>query len=360
MSYQFQASGGTPPYLWAAISTLPPGLTLSSDGILSGIPTSSASGNYTISVTDSLSVSTFIQIKIDVIAVADPVPVFVEQIDFFSSVLFNVELIVSDLLSVVFDISVLLSFDFVDSASMVAGTGLLPSVVLSAITTENTNEMPARLAYSFDFLDTTINAFNSIIFSADIGLPIQRFSTSIVSLIGISGLTLLHSTAADDTFFNLPNIGFDFDLYGVLYRTNIFVGSNSYVTFGFSTNAYSSLDANNPVGPKLLIGGADRSWNQLYGGQFNPTNGGLAYRIHWKGNSGTSGSGTVLWEVTLFSNGVIMLVVGNPMFTDGRSCLSNGTFSSPITTNYSIAVNTSYVFIPDGSGSYTVQTGSYS
>ncbi|MGI8745483.1 MAG: putative Ig domain-containing protein [Bryobacteraceae bacterium] len=47
------ASGGTPPYTWAANGALPPGLSLTSTGVLTGVP--SSVGNYTLAatVTDS-------------------------------------------------------------------------------------------------------------------------------------------------------------------------------------------------------------------------------------------------------------------------------------------------------------------
>lgn len=38
-SFQFQAQGGVGPYRWTALSTLPPGLTLTDEGILRGLPT---------------------------------------------------------------------------------------------------------------------------------------------------------------------------------------------------------------------------------------------------------------------------------------------------------------------------------
>lgn len=42
------AAGGTPPYSWSATGTLPAGLALSQNGIITGIPT--ASGSYTVTV----------------------------------------------------------------------------------------------------------------------------------------------------------------------------------------------------------------------------------------------------------------------------------------------------------------------
>jgi hypothetical protein len=51
-SHQFTATGGTSPYSWAVTAgALPPGMSLSAAGLLSGTPT--ASGSYPVTVTVS-------------------------------------------------------------------------------------------------------------------------------------------------------------------------------------------------------------------------------------------------------------------------------------------------------------------
>src|SRR6185295_14043992 len=52
-SQALTATGGTPPYLWSALSGLPPGLTLAASGIISGTPTASGPFSITLRVTDS-------------------------------------------------------------------------------------------------------------------------------------------------------------------------------------------------------------------------------------------------------------------------------------------------------------------
>jgi hypothetical protein len=50
------ATGGTPPYTWTILSgSLPPGLTLSSSGVISGTPTGAGTYSFTVKVTDSAS-----------------------------------------------------------------------------------------------------------------------------------------------------------------------------------------------------------------------------------------------------------------------------------------------------------------
>ncbi len=56
-SYVLSVSGGVSPYTWASVGSMPPGLSLSSSGLISGTPT--LAGNYTvvISVTDRAGVT---------------------------------------------------------------------------------------------------------------------------------------------------------------------------------------------------------------------------------------------------------------------------------------------------------------
>jgi hypothetical protein len=54
-SQQLTASGGEPPYKWSlAEGVLPPGLTLSTNGLISGTPTNAGTFNFVARVTDSL------------------------------------------------------------------------------------------------------------------------------------------------------------------------------------------------------------------------------------------------------------------------------------------------------------------
>jgi hypothetical protein len=59
-SQTMAASGGTPPYSWSLVSgsgNLPPGLSLSSGGLVSGSPTTAGTYNFTARVTDTVLVS---------------------------------------------------------------------------------------------------------------------------------------------------------------------------------------------------------------------------------------------------------------------------------------------------------------
>jgi hypothetical protein len=52
-AFAYSASGGSPPYTWATGGTLPPGLTLSPGGSLSGTPSKAGAYSFTVTATDS-------------------------------------------------------------------------------------------------------------------------------------------------------------------------------------------------------------------------------------------------------------------------------------------------------------------
>lgn len=70
-SYALTATGGLKPYTWTALAGMPPGLQLSSAGVISGVPT--MPGNYTIAVRVSDSDGNSVTGNIT-LSVADPVP----------------------------------------------------------------------------------------------------------------------------------------------------------------------------------------------------------------------------------------------------------------------------------------------
>src|SRR6185312_2649309 len=52
-SFGFTANGGSPPYTWRSSGTVPPGLTVGSDGTVSGTPTQVGAFNFSVTATDS-------------------------------------------------------------------------------------------------------------------------------------------------------------------------------------------------------------------------------------------------------------------------------------------------------------------
>jgi len=76
-AYQLNAQGGETPYTWSIIQgTLPPGLSLSNDGVISGTPTSNPEPQYviTVEVTDSLGQKSQADTSIVVLDDSTPTP----------------------------------------------------------------------------------------------------------------------------------------------------------------------------------------------------------------------------------------------------------------------------------------------
>lgn len=182
------------------------------------------------------------------------------------------------------------------------------------------------------------------------------YSDTIVAPLGSAGMTQLVGASEDDHCVNVGDIGFDFPFYDITFRTNIFVGSNGYVTFGSEYTLFSDLTRTS-LGKALMICAADRSYQQVFANQDNP---GQSFRIRYEGSSettGTVGSPNMVWECTLFSDGTIQLATGTLIATDGVNSLTDGT--GAYYTDYSIAENTSLVFQRQSPTNYTVASGSY-
>jgi hypothetical protein len=65
-SYALQASGGVAPYSWAALGSMPAGLSLSSSGVISGTPTLAGTYYVAVQVTDSAGATATSTITINV------------------------------------------------------------------------------------------------------------------------------------------------------------------------------------------------------------------------------------------------------------------------------------------------------
>lgn len=185
-----------------------------------------------------------------------------------------------------------------------------------------------------------------------------NYSPTIALTQGRAGMTTIVDVVQDDASISIGDTGFDVPIYGSLYRSNIFVGSNGYITFGFGSSAYSGLSRTNP-GRGLLVSAADHNW-VFVAVKADPGK----FRVRWEGQAFRSSDLTsvFIWEATFFPDGVIQLALDRIPITSGVSTLTKG---DNVTFN-DYAPNTgnnpnSFVFLPnDAAGnSHTVQTGSY-
>ena len=177
-----------------------------------------------------------------------------------------------------------------------------------------------------------------------------------------SGWTGLINQSYDDAYTIVQNIPFTFYHSGVA-SSNVYVESNSYLTYGAGSNNFSGLAANNPALPKFFLGAADNSYQRV-SYVFSGTN---YVRIRYEGTastSGTVGAPNIVYEVTHFNpalfggNNVIEVLVGK------HARVSGGLFGSANNTTYyvsgTIAANQSYVFDGTATGNnHTLYAGYY-
>jgi hypothetical protein len=178
------------------------------------------------------------------------------------------------------------------------------------------------------------------------------YSSTQVAPLGSAGMTNIYTGSVDDANINIGDLGFDFPYYDATYRNNVFIGSNSYVTFGFGSSNYSGLSRTNP-GRALHLGSADRGYQNVF---VKASNG--SYRVRYEGSPGTSGSSSRFLEITFFPDGTMMVARSTPD-NGGLWTATKGDGTSY--TDFAPTTETSFVVQPNADRTaYTVQPGSYS
>lgn len=102
--------------------------------------------------------------------------------------------------------------------------------------------------------------------------------------------TIPTSGGVDDGYFTYT-LPFAVSFNGANYST-IYVGTNSYVTFGGGSVNYSSLSAANPAYNKIMIDSADRSSNSVW--YYSDA---TSFSIRFEGGCTTAPSTALVWEL---------------------------------------------------------------
>jgi len=100
------------------------------------------------------------------------------------------------------------------------------------------------------------------------------------------------SGSVDDGYFTIT-LPFATKFNGVYYST-VYIGTNSYATFGGGSSAYLSLSGTIPAFDKVMVYAADRGSNSVY---FYSTGSGGVWNIKYNGSNGTAGGTDVQWEL---------------------------------------------------------------
>jgi hypothetical protein len=170
-----------------------------------------------------------------------------------------------------------------------------------------------------------------------------------------AGWVQLRDGSADDSNVT-ASMPFSWKINNTNY-SSLFVGSNSYITFGGGSNNYSGLSASNPGFSKIFFGAADNSYQRV--SYISNSN---YIKVRYEGNgttSGTVGSPGIVVEVTLVNPEITASSISLAEVRVGVHNRLTGLFGiaspSAFYAQGTIAANTSYVFQGDSTGtSYTL------
>lgn len=184
---------------------------------------------------------------------------------------------------------------------------------------------------------------SSISFTLNVVGDVLRADT----LQGRLGLAAISTAQTDDSTFPVGDIGFGFELGGQVFKSDIQVGSNSYVTFGYGSVARADFTPGVP-GRALTIAPGDRSSKAIYAGAVTD-----GFRIRFEGATGTSGATplTQVWELTLYKDNSMVLVTG-ALPTNVPSMLSDGVASL---VGFTPVAGRAYLFQKDAAGVWSVR-----
>jgi hypothetical protein len=127
---------------------------------------------------------------------------------------------------------------------------------------------------------------------------ITGITSSLLGSASLSSSTTPTVGNNDDGYWDLT-LPFNISFNGTTYN-KIFVGTNTYVTFGSGSSIYNSLGFSNPALEKIMISAADNSCQRIYYGQEGST-----YRVRFEGTDATNGilgSPNIVYEMIFYQN----------------------------------------------------------
>lgn len=145
------------------------------------------------------------------------------------------------------------------------------------------------------------NTGKRITTSSGVG-TVTSISSSLLGAASLTSSTLPTVGTNDDGYWALT-LPFNIQFIGI--TTNIiYPGTNSYITFGGGSSAYSSLGFANPNLSKIMISSADNSCQRIYYGTEGVAPN-RTYRIRYEGTNnflGSLGSPNMVYEATFYEN----------------------------------------------------------
>ena len=135
--------------------------------------------------------------------------------------------------------------------------------------------------------------------SASISSISQNFvGSASATLSDTTGWTVSQNGSVDDGYKQIT-LGFNTSFNTTSY-SSVYIGSNTYITFGSGSGNYSGLSASNPAIPGVHMCAADNSYQKVLYKLDNAS----TMRVRYEGNnstSGTVGSPSIVYEAVFYS-----------------------------------------------------------
>jgi hypothetical protein len=147
------------------------------------------------------------------------------------------------------------------------------------------------------------------------------FTTSSLNA-STSGWTVSFQSSSDDANLSIA-LGFNTIFNGLTYNS-VFIGSNTYVTYGAGSSNYSGLSYSNPNLPGFHLGSADNSYQLV---MHRSESSGNTRRIRYEGTQstgGSPGSPNIVYELIYFKDSSKVYLALGQSRSGGVQGLTNG------------------------------------
>ena len=167
------------------------------------------------------------------------------------------------------------------------------------LTIDQTLNLPNSAVYTITYNTTLVNGevsspLTAVAMSTRVTVAtgaeaatVTSITPSLGSTAGLTVVTTPTSGNSDDGFWNI-SLPFTVNFLGAPH-TNVFPGTNFYLTFGSGSTVWSGVNVANPNLPKIMWCAKDNSVQRIYHG-VSGTSPNRTYRIRMEGNASTSGT----------------------------------------------------------------------
>ena len=188
---------------------------------------------------------------------------------------------------------------------------------------------------------------------AEVIITTSTFTPVTLSTTGLTQVTTAGLTgSADDGYWTVA-LPFNITYQGTSY-SSVYIGTNSYITFGSGANNYSGLGPAVPSYPKIMIGSADNSGTSIWKGQSGSTPN-RTYTVQFYGYPAASAGGSIIsWQV-VFSEanpGQFTLSV-TPANLFRAGAISGFYTSNTLVRSWNPSINTGLIYTQGTVGSTT-------